>query len=342
MKAKRATRFLACVLSAAMCTMPVYASSATPVTGDGSVQGSLNTDFDLLKEKVEVTVPTKAEIRVNPLFDTGADTVDQYQIASKDLVVQNKSMDAKKENGIPVLVTAYGTVTAKGSDVQLYYDATKFTPSSTSTTKEVEIQLASENGSGTLSTDSTSSNGEYNLNTTANDSITNVNITTAGSRLQIPIAAPAVTNKVPTPTAGAFAVIGKANENAAWQKEDLTVTLYYNIQATKQSSVAAPTITIPTVVSGQAVSIDFADTDMGGAVPTKFVIHEEKDRLPETTMDTSTLGWTRDANDTKWTITIPANDEALKWYCQEQSSKSFDFLIALSDGRVVKTKITMP
>lgn len=344
MKSKRVTKLLTCVLSAAMCAMPVSAAATSKVVeGSGAVSGELTTDFDLLKEKVVVTVPTKAEIRVNPFYDSTADTVDQFRIASKDLVVENRSIDTKQENGVPVLVTAYGTVTAKGDDVQLYYDASKFTPSSTSPKKQVELQIASWNGSGTLSTNSTSSNGEFDLNTTASDTATNVNITTAGSRLQIPVAAPTVTNKVVTTvTKSAFAVIGKANENAAWTADDLKVSLFYNIQATKQAPVTAPSVTIPTVVSGSAVSVDFVDTTMDAAVPTKFVIHDENDKLPETTIDAATLEWTRDTADTKWTVSIPGDNAALTWFCQEQSGKSFDLLIPLTDGRVIKTKITFP
>lgn len=342
MKSKRVTTLLACVLSASMCVMPVSAATNPEVTGTGQVGGEINASFDLLKETVTVTVPTAADIRVNPFFDGSVDTVEKFRVASKDLVVQNKTMDGKKENGLPVLITATGKVT-KGADVQVYYDASKFTESSTSPKKEIELQMVSENG-GSLSSDSTSSNGKYALNTTASDTITNVTMTSVGSRLQIPVAAPTVANKQITGGApmSAFAVVGKTNENADWTDKDLTISLKYTIRATKQGPVGAPSITIPAVTSGNAISINFTDATMDGATPLNFVIHDEKDKLPETKIPASECGWKRDTADTQWTVSIPGDNDAITWYCQDQKGKTFDFLIELSDGRVVKTKITFP
>ena len=342
MKSKRVTTLLACVLSASMCVMPVSAATNPEVTGTGQVGGEINASFDLLKETVTVTVPTAADIRVNPFFDGSVDTVEKFRVASKDLVVQNKTMDGKKENGLPVLITATGKVT-KGADVQVYYDSTKFTESSTSPKKEIELQMVSENG-GSLSSDSTSSNGEYTLNAIASDTITNVTMTSVGSRLQIPVAAPTVANKQitgPIPMS-AFAVVGRTNENADWTDKDLTISLKYTIRATKQGPVGAPNITIPSVTSGNAISINFTDATMDGATPLNFVIHDEKDKLPETKIPASECGWERDTADTQWTVSIPGDNDAITWYCQDQKGKVFDFLIELSDGRVVKTKITFP
>lgn len=137
----------------------------------------------------------------------------------------------------------------------------------------------------------------------------------------------------------AMAILGEATINAAWQTDDLNVGLVYNIKASNSTvtdtqpilaGVTGNTITIPAATLNEAtveaVAIQDPKKDTYGFFPLEF---------DETTYTTNASG---DA-----TLTIDSGvidylktDDSLKGASNPQ-----DLIIALSDGRVIVTTLTV-
>lgn len=359
MRSQRVTKLLACTLSSAMIVMPVpvFASSSTPQTtvieGDSGVAGgSFTTDFDVTKEKVKVTVPVNANIRVNPNFKNGNMSVNGFRVASKDLVIANQTLDSD-HNAMPVLVTAYAKILSKTDNVKVYYDpaATTYTASSNSRAKEMRVQLVSENGNGDVS----SNNGQYTLGTTFADSATHSMITTMGSLLEVPVPAPTSVNNAGTASAAvqtagyaSFAVIGDANENADWQKDDAKFEISYDIRATSSPSVVnkeAITFVNANYVSTNSISVNIPDKALEGVDVAEVMVRDDLGKWDEWVVgEDPNVYYERNANDdgevlTFWYESIQDYDEILTASGVSKPNK-LEVIIAFTDGRVWKGQLS--
>lgn len=353
MKSKRVTKLLACVLSSTMIMAPVsvFASSTdrTTVTQEGDYAGSFETGFDVNKQTLNVTVPTKADIRINPTFKTGNTSVNGYRVASKDLMIENKTLDTD-HNAIPVLLTAKAKIANKKDDVKVYYDASKYTPSSSSQAKEILMQLVSANGG-----DISNNNAQYVKNSNFADTADSKTVTTLGSLLQVQVPAATSVNNAGQQNAAvqvggyaAIAVIGDANENAKWEKDDVTLELTYNLKATSATStVATPNVTISSgnLTSGNAVSINIPDTTLDGSNVGSIVVCDRKAESAEWNLD-DTVTWDRTTANDGYMATIPAT--TLDGYVTEfkkgttgNVADRLMLLVSFTDGRVQKLYITI-
>lgn len=358
MRSQRVTKLLACTLSSAMIVMPVpvFAASSAPQTtiieGDSGVAGgTFTTDFDVTKEKVKVTVPVNANIRVNPNFKQGNTSVNGYRVASKDIVIANQTLDSD-HNAMPVLVTAYARILSKTDDVKVYYDpaATTYTASSNSRAKEMRVQLVSENGQGDVS----NNKGQYTPGTTFVDSTTHSTITTLGSLLEVPVPAPTSVNNAGTAnaavdTAGyaSFAVVGDANENADWQKDDVKFEIAYNIRATSSSSVVnkeAITFLNGNYVSTNSISVNIPDKALDGVDVEEVMVRDDLGKWDEWVVgEDPDVYYERNANDdgevlTIWYESIQDYDEILS--NSTTKPNKLEVIIAFTDGRVWKGQLS--
>lgn len=345
MKSKRVTRLLACALATTMCAVPVFASSADPTTSitQDNYDGSVNLDFGKESINVQVSVPTSAALRVNPMatVSSGATAVSGAQIASRDLRIINRTYartpgSVSANQGVAVIVTARAQVLGKGDGVKVVYNkanAGSNVFSQDSDAKNVMMELQE----GLLP--NISGNGTYGRGAKAK-------VTELGSRIKFDVAAPTSVSAgdnvtVPDANVGkaAMAILGEATINAAWQTDDLNVGLVYNIKASNSTvtdtqpilaGVTGNTITIPAATLNEAtveaVAIQDPKKDTYGFFPLEF---------DETTYTTNASG---DA-----TLTIDSGvidylktDDSLKGASNPQ-----DLIIALSDGRVIVTTLTV-
>ncbi len=345
MKSKRVTRLLACALATTMCAVPVFASSADPTTSitQDNYDGSVDLDFGKESINVQVSVPTSAALRVNPMatVSSGATAVTGAQIASRDLRIINRTYartpgTVSNNQGVAVIVTARAQVLGKGDGVKVVYNkanAGSNVFSQDSDAKNVMMELQQ----GTLS--DISGNGTYGSGAKAT-------VTELGSRIKFAVGAPTSVSSGDNVTVAdasvgkaAMAILGEATINAAWQTDDLNVGLVYNIKASNSTvtdtqptlaGVTGNTITIPAATLNEAtveaVAIQDPKKDTYGFFPLEF---------DETTYTTNASGAA--------TLTIDSGvidylkaDDSLKGASNPQ-----DLIIALSDGRVIVTTLTV-
>lgn len=335
MKSKRATKLMACVLSVAMCATPVWATSYGDKDGNGGIDKTdIETSMGVYSPKVSVNVPTKARIEVNPLISENSPSVNGYGIASKSLVITNKSYDTDNSAGIPIVVTADAEIQAKKSDVKVYYDKLRsgYTASANSKAKEAYMSISE----GNLTVPGTSTNVTYKTAGKKSDAVT-----TAGSQIMFSISGP---NAASAETYAAFAVVGEANINAPWKEDDLTMGLAYTIKAGStgiKNKVAVADIRGMNVVvtSANGLSINgFPENGIDGAHVEKIVVHPSnaaEDDWAVDPNDEATGSYTQQT-DGKWNIAIP-DGEAFEYYRANYTSnnKKLDLLIRLDDGRVI-------
>lgn len=292
---------------------------------------------------MQVSVPTSAALRVNPMatVSSGATAVSGAQIASRDLRIINRTYartpgSVSANQGVAVIVTARAQVLGKGDGVKVVYNkanAGSNVFSQDSDAKNVMMELQE----GLLP--NISGNGTYGRGAKAK-------VTELGSRIKFDVAAPTSVSAgdnvtVPDANVGkaAMAILGEATINAAWQTDDLNVGLVYNIKASNSTvtdtqpilaGVTGNTITIPAATLNEAtveaVAIQDPKKDTYGFFPLEF---------DETTYTTNASG---DA-----TLTIDSGvidylktDDSLKGASNPQ-----DLIIALSDGRVIVTTLTV-
>lgn len=303
----------------------------------------MNLDFGKESINVQVSVPTSAALRVNPMatVSSGATAVSGAQIASRDLRIINRTYartpgSVSANQGVAVIVTARAQVLGKGDGVKVVYNkanAGSNVFSQDSDAKNVMMELQE----GLLP--NISGNGTYGRGAKAK-------VTELGSRIKFDVAAPTSVSAgdnvtVPDANVGkaAMAILGEATINAAWQTDDLNVGLVYNIKASNSTvtdtqpilaGVTGNTITIPAATLNEAtveaVAIQDPKKDTYGFFPLEF---------DETTYTTNASG---DA-----TLTIDSGvidylktDDSLKGASNPQ-----DLIIALSDGRVIVTTLTV-
>lgn len=330
MKSKRVTKLLACVLATSMCAVPVAAASSDtkPITDDKEY--TLDVDFGVNSPVIDVTVPTKADVKVNPYnktTNTGA--LNEFTVASKELVISNNTKNVDDGTGVALLCTVRGTITNTAEGVGVSYNT--FVPKAGSEKKLIHLDLTSANtASGTQSENNTFGG------TTA---VTKVPMTKVGSRLQLPISASSNT----APGYGAFAVTGTANVAAEWADTDVNVSLSYRVRAIQEAPVNNPNISAVTVtsanVANQATQIaTITETEMGDGVSvTGVIIHSPENEFEDYPLTSEQLDITQDATN-GYVVKIKAADPGLTFLGGASfKGKGQDLLIGLSDGRIMAT-----
>lgn len=365
MRSKRVTKLLACVLSAAMCAGPTAVFAADVEYGEyDPTQGSITTDFGIASPELKVTVPIKASVKVNPLSENGSG-VEQYGLASKDLIITNKTIKGTKpsdRDGADILVTVTGKV-ASGTGAKVFYEQDGFTPNGASKQKNLYMQLAAANLHQTVGTPANSLSENNVFTMAADNQPFTQTMTSVGSRIQftVPGADKATAPSVSTGTlsagdynagqvCGAFAVIGKANTGADWVANDMAIELKYEIKATTAEGIASPTVPTITVTSANGVSVNnfVMDRDLYGALITDIVLYDKTVDTPEGrwASDDPALTFTRNTNDDGYDFKISKDDPVIQYLnnlpagSSKRTGKYF-VLVKFSDGRVSRTAVTV-
>lgn len=365
MRIKNFKKIAVATLALTMCFPGTVFAASTPAPTP--VAGEFTTTFDVYSPVLNVKFPTTLDLRVNPLADS-TDSVAKYTFASDSIDIVNGSVDYAGAAGIPINVRVYATIETLAADVVAEYN--DFTASSTSPEKKIYMTMAEATTSRTIAvansatpeyTGATDAEKKLNLTKYAlgatpaayNNATNKVTVTQWGSMLSVDIAKPVLatgSNKSyqtagdVTPTVGSFAVIGTANTGAKWAPTDVKVKISYDVRACKALTVTTPTVTPVTWASGSsandltiAVSGCGEETVLGmglhnGAKDTygSYLMAPDKDFTVTYSSGTATIKVSK----TSPVLAFLAGDAAYK-------GKAQDLAIALSDGRVVVTKLTV-
>ncbi|MCI9613639.1 MAG: hypothetical protein HFG93_00570 [Dorea sp.] len=356
MKSKLA-KASAAALAVTMCS-PVSALAA-------ETSGSFDTSFDIYSPALTIQVPVKADIQVNPFSDSTATDVKKFSVASNSIDIWNASVDADKDIGIPVNATVRATITAQADDVITEYNT--FSEDATSSNKRINLNLSTAGTAATIkakagetlafTADKKLNFAQFETNAAADYSTPadSVAITKYGSLLSVDIGAPTTTDTTAgatfttnvanvTAAVGSFAVTGVANSNADWKADDVAVAITYDVRASKPRNITTPKIaTAPVFTSGtSAADLKITVPSIGEATVTAIAAHndagEYKDYIWES--DAYSVDYTTTAGSA--VITIPKDDGGLAYLAGDAyKGKKQDFEIALSDGRMVVTTLTV-
>lgn len=345
-------KIVAAALAMSMC-VPTAAFAA---------EGTIETSFDIYSPTLTVQVPIKADVRVNPIAATG-DTLKQYTVASNDLDFINATIDDGA--GIPVNVTVKATIASSKDDVKTEYNF--FTADPDSAKKKIYLTLAQASTAAVVGeTDLADANDATKVDfskaavTTAAEytdaSITNkVPITKYGSLLSVNIAAPADGNtahdfaaldKV-TPGVGSCAITGVANANADWKADDITVTITYNMKASQGMNIETPKIAAaPTFTSGtSATDLKIVVPDVGDATVFAVGCHnDDEGAYGDYNWEAAayTVEYKDNSGKTDAEITFKKDDAGLAFLAgDDYKTKAQDFIVGLSDGRMVVSTLTV-
>ena len=361
----RFTKIAAAAMALTMC-MPTatFAASTTPVI-NGETSGSFNTSFDVYSPALHISVPLKADIQVNPLAGSG-DTVKQFSVASNSIDIINASVDTEADTAIPVNVTVQAAITNTAEGVVTEYK--DFTADEKSTKKKINLMLTEAVTAATLDTTNRKAltgdqsklldlasvpvNGAAEYTNATNSTA----ITKYGSLLSVDIAVPTTedtTNNSFTtdpakvkPTVGSFAVTGVANTNADWSKDDIAVAITYKVKASKALNIVAATAAAVTRTASDTTDLKITVANVGEATVTALALHNDdayKDLVWEGAADDVTYAPnTTTPTQTDATITIKKDDATLGALAGDDfKGKAQTLVIALSDGRMVVTDITV-
>lgn len=308
----------------------------TTATLDSASSGRFDTSFGVYAPPITVNVPLKANIKINPLAvdnqaGASSNTVKNFTVASNSLDVINSSMD--DGTGVPVNITVKASITKSAKGVMSIYN-NSFTPVDGSVQKKIHLDLVEAKTA--ASADGTTE-AVYDL-TSTNTGINRATVTKYGSVLSVDIAAPADEDN---PSVGSLAVVGAANVNADWLADDIAVDITYKIKASKALGIKTPALaTAPTVTAGQDLSVTVSG--IGEATVAALGVHNDEagkygDYLWEAktfTVDYSTPGTA--------VITIKSTDAGLAFLAKDgYKGVAQDFIIGLSDGRMVVTTLTV-
>jgi predicted regulator of Ras-like GTPase activity (Roadblock/LC7/MglB family) len=383
MKSKLA-KFTAVALAMAMTfSTSAFAAddTATNTVLSASGQQTITTSFGVYSPTITVSVPLKADIQVNPLYDSSATGVKKFTVASKDLVVLNASVDTDADAAIPVNVAVSAAITKTGDDVVTEFNT--FTGDLKSSKKRINLNLTqadsvtgtavAKNSDGSAGTatfiDATNNKrldlskwtpgtGTYGASPTNTTAITNY-----GSLLSVDIAGPSTTDTTTgatftsdatkvTPKDAAFAVTGVANASADWKADDIAVSLVYNIKASSPLSISTPAIaTAPTFTQGSSTDLTITVPNVGEAKYVAMALHNYDTDITGVYKDfvlgddDATVKYAANATtptQTDLTITIPKDSGVLEFLAgTDYSKKPQDLVIALNDGRYVVSTLTV-
>lgn len=346
-------KMAATAMAVAMC-VPCAVSAADN-------KGSFDTSFDIYAPVLTVSVPTTMDIRVNPLADSTATGVGKFEIASNSIDIINASVDVDADTAIPVNATIMATIASKGEGVTTEYNS--FTASSTSTVKRVYLTLA-EAGTAAVLDEANTAFGttdtkrldlsKYTVKTAAvySAGANKATITKYGAMLSVDIAGPTTDNTTTGatfsttatdvhPKVGSFAITGVANANADWKPTDLTVNVTYDIRASRPRTLTTPTVAAVTHTSGtSATDLVITVAGVGEATVTAMALHNDSAygdfpfEAAQYALDYSTAGTVK--------ITLKKDDAVLAFLAGDDfKGKAQDLVIALSDGRMVTTSLTV-
>lgn len=367
MRFKNLKKLTAATLALTMCfPATAFAGSATAVP----MSGDFATTFDLASPVLTVQVPTALDMRVNPLNDTSATTVKKFTFASNSIDIINASVD-NKAKGIPVNVKIEATIESKGEGVVTEYNS--FTASTTSKEKRVYMYLRQAKtpteltvGSGAGYTSSGQLDlSKYTLKTTSTDladysdpsSPAKPNVATItkwGAVLSMDILAPTLGSGTDwtagadvVPKVGSFAVVGVANTGASWLPTDVKVKVSYDIKACNPLSLTTPVVAAKTWTYNSA-DLTFVVENVAHNTVAALGLHNDKqgaygDYLLELDKD-FTVTYAANATtstQTDATITIKKDNDVMNFLANSYTGKAQDLVIALSDGRMVVTSLTV-
>lgn len=351
---------VAATLVMSMC-LPATVMAAAPVaTGDSASNGSFETSFDVYSPTLHISVPLKADVRVNPMADATKTDVNKFTVASNSLDIINGSVDTTNNIPIPVNVTVSATITKQAEGVMTEYNT--FTPDTTSTRKRINLNLTEAGTAAGLDLASRAASSVdaklLDLSSvpvdTAADYSSGTNktaVTLYGSLLSVDIGAPTATgtdftNPTDlTPTVGSFAITGEANTNADWKKDDVEVAITYNIKASKALAITTPAIATASSGTGFAADVTFTVPNVGEATVLAIAIHNNGEKMyGDYMLEDCEIEYVANAGATDAEITIPQNHPTLVFLADEANGckgKAQDLIIGLSDGRRVVSTLTV-
>lgn len=372
MKTRRMTKVAAAALAMAMCVPCSAFAAGTPTPAPVQTSGSFTTSFDVYSPKLTIQVPVNLDIEVNPLVDSTATDVKKFTVASNSIDIWNASVDTEADAGIPINVTVKATIAEKKADVMTEYNT--FTTDVTATTKRINLMLSQAQTAATLKlkTGETAAfegtdNKVLKLSQWETDDAAvyttpaqSVAITKYGSLLSVDIAKPATTEsnnsytadatKV-TATVGSFAVTGVANVSADWKADDVKVDVTYDVKASAARNIATPAIaTAPTFTSGaSAADMTVVIPNVGEAKVVAIGCHNDGEGLYGDYVwdaDAYTVTYAPNATtitQTDATIKFPKTDAGLATFLagDDYKGKKQDFIVGLSDGRMVVSTLTV-
>ncbi len=374
MKTRKFTKAAAAVLALAMCAPVSVSASATPtpVPTPEPMSGSFETSFDVYSPKLTVKVPVNLDIKVNPLSDSGAAGVNQFSVASNSMDIWNASVDTEADAGIPINVTVKATITSKKADVITEYNT--FTSDVTATTKRINLMLSQAQTAATIKLKAgeaaefeAADNKVLKLSQWETDVAAvyttpgqSVAITKYGSLLSMDIAKPGLdTGKTSyiadaadvKATVGSFAVTGVANASADWKADDIKVNVTYDVKASNARNISTPAIaTAPVFTSGaSATDLTIVVPNVGEATVIAVGCHNDGKGLYGDYVwdeDAYTVAYapnTTTTTQTDATITFSKSDAGLSQFLagDNYKGKAQDFIIGLSDGRMIVTTLTV-
>lgn len=359
----RFTRIAAAAMALTMC-MPTAAFAAQ--------EGNFETSFDVYSPALTVSVPVKLDLQVNPIADSSATGVGKFTVASNSIDIMNASVDVAKDVPIPVVATIKASISSAAEGVITEYNS--FTADNTSTAKRIYLELSKAQtaavmgvktgGTAAFDADKKLDLKQYEVTTPAvyTTPADKAEITQYGSLLSMDIAGPTTSDSASTgatfstdatkvtAAVGSFAVTGVANTNADWKQTDVAVAVTYNVKASKALNIKTPDITTaPTFTAGTtAADVEIVVPNVGEATVTAMALHNNHEGLYGDygiEADAYKVEYVANATDNTKTdakITIPKEYELFTFLSgADYNKKPQDLAIALSDGRMVVTTLTV-
>lgn len=359
----RFTRIAAAAMALTMC-MPTAAFAAQ--------EGNFETSFDVYSPVLTISVPTKLDVQVNPIANSSATDVKKFTVASNSIDIMNASVDVEKDVAIPVVATIKASISSAAEGVITEYNT--FTADDTSTAKRIYLALSQAGTAATLGaakkTDGTAETpvfgaddrldlSKFAVTTAASYSspAKTTAITQYGSLLSMDILGPTTSDTTTgatfssdatkvTAAVGSFAVTGVANTNADWKKDDVTVAVTYNVKASKALTITTPTVaTAPAFNGASAADVVITIPGVGEATVTAMALHNNHEGLYGDygiEADAYKVEYVDNSGVTDAKITIPKEYELFTFLSgAAYSGKPQDLAIALSDGRMVVTTLTV-
>nr|WP_302141954.1 hypothetical protein [uncultured Schaedlerella sp.] len=356
------TKATAVALAMTMC-MPVSAMAA-------GQQGTFETSFDLYSPKLTVSVPLKADIRINPLADSSKTDVNKFEVASNSIDVINASVDVANDKAIPVNVTVKANISNKADNVISTYNT--YTPNPTSPVKKINLNLsqagtaavlgAAKKEDGTAETaafisaeDKTLDLSKFAVATAAvyTTPAQSTPITQWGSSISVDIAGPttsdttntgatySTTATAVTPKVGSFAVTGVANVSADWKADDIAVDMTYDVRASAARGITTPTLAAQTYASSATTDLSFDIAGVGEATVTAIAVHNDESSFKDFIWEED--GYTVEPKSgAAGTVTVKIKKAGgLTYMGENDKGKTCDLAIALSDGRMVVSTLTV-
>lgn len=358
-------KIVAAALAMSMC-VPTAAFAA-----ESDSAGSFTTSFGVYSPALTISVPVNLDIKVNPIADSNATDVRKFSIASNSIDIANASVDVDADQEIPVVATIKASITSKGEGVVTEYNT--FGENSDSTKKRVHLDLSEAQTAAVYSakagetlaftTEKKLNLGQFEVGTKAiyATPAANVPITKYGSLLVLNIDGPATSDTTTnatfstdpekvTPAVGSFAVTGVANTNADWKEDDIAVAVTYNVKASNEVTLNTPAIaSAPTFNSASPADLVITVPNVGEATVFAVGCHNDNEgAYGDYNWDTAAYTVTYAPNattttQTDATITFKKEDEGLSKFLagDDYKTKPQDFIIGLSDGRMVVTTLTV-